>query len=259
MNEEDYEDDVQEQEETDLRGEYVWNGHQLTSADSNVDDSGGHEAYFLNEIVGTLYDDAISLAQDIKQHLETLPETQLTDDQAEFLENFGKKIRDIGNSDHGYDSDNFLSFLGDLETVDPSSYNEFKTTNAETIKGFKNATLWGCKKGNIISRGHNFELWGWNRKQEKNLLEMVYKIANEDTVSPTTSLHIHDYSIGDNGKQYITTVGELESNEKPQNIVPGAVKTKSNIHIPWDRSMLQGDSNNFPKFKNWMKLREGRN
>jgi hypothetical protein len=255
MSEEDYED-IEEQEETDLRGEYVWDGSHLTSADIDVDDSGGHEGHFLQQIVSNLYDDAISLAQDIKQHLETLPETQLTDDQAEFLEYCDRNIEKIGSNDHGYDPDEFLSFLGDLETVDPSSYNEFKTTNAETIEGFKNARLWGCKQGNIISRDHNFEVWGWDEDKAKNLLSMVYEIANEDVISPTTSLSISDYKTG---RHYSTTVGELEAKEKAQNIVPGAVKTKSNIHIPWDRSMLQGDSNNFPKFKNWMKLRENKN
>ena len=85
---------------------------------------------------------------------------------------------------------------------------------------------------------------------------MVYEIANGDAVSPTTSLSISDYKTG---RHYSTTVGELEAKEKPQNIIPGAVKTKSNIHIPWDRSMLQGDSNNYVKFKNWIKLRENKN
>jgi len=256
MSEEDYEDDVQEQEETDLRGEYVWDGSHLKSADIDVDDSGGHEGHFLQQIVSNLHDDAISLAQDIKEHLETLPEDQLTDDQAEFLEYSDKKIRDIGNNDYGYDPDEFLSFLGYLETVDPSSYNEFKTKNADTIDGFKDPRRWGCKQGNIISRDHSFELWGWDENQAKDLLSMVYEIANGDTVSPTTSLSISDYKTG---RHYSTTVGELEAKEQAQNIIPGAVKTKSNIHIPWDRSMLQGDSNNFPKFKNWMKLRENKN
>ena len=131
MNEEDYENDAQEQEETDLRGEYVWDGSHLTSADIDVDDSGGHEGHFLQQIVGDLYDNAISLAQDIKQHLETLPEDQLTDDQSEFLEYCDRNIKKIGNNDYGYNPDEFLSFLGDLETVDPSSYNKFKTTNKQ--------------------------------------------------------------------------------------------------------------------------------
>jgi hypothetical protein len=57
----------------------------------------------------------------------------------------------------------------------------------------------------------------------------------------------------------VNYVGELEAKEQAQNIIPGAVKTKSNIHIPWDRSMLQGDNNNYVKFKNWIKLRENKN
>ncbi len=255
---EEYEDDIEEQEETELRGEYVWDGNHLTSTDTNVNDT-GHEGFILNEIVGTLYDDAISIAENIKKHLETLPEDQLTDDQANFLDYFEKYIDDIGDSDYGYDSDEFLRFLGELKTLDPHSYNEFEKENANTIVGFENPLKWSCQQGNILSRNHNFELWGWDRNQEKNLLEMVYQIANEDTVSPTTTLYIHDYAVGEKGKQYITTVGELEANEKAQNVVPGAVKTQSNVHIPWDRSKLVGDNNNFVKFKDWMRLRENRN
>lgn len=255
MSEEDYED-IEEQEETRLHGEYVWNGRQLTSADSNVDDSGGHQGYFLQQIIGELYEDTIELAKNVKEHLETLPEDQLTADQEDFLEKFNINVKDIGNNDHGFNPDEFQSFLGQLETVDPSSYNNFKEDKAEIIEGFKNPVLWGCKQGNIVVRQNSFELCGWEQSKAKDILKIVDEIVGRDTASPTTSLDIYDHNVD---KIYHTTVGELQSGEKPQNIIPSALKTKSNIHIPWDRSMLQGDSNNFTKFKNWIKLRENRN
>ena len=34
---------------------------------------------------------------------------------------------------------------------------------------------------------------------------------------------------------------------------------EQNVHIPWDRSKLVGDNNNFVKFKDWTRLRENRN
>jgi hypothetical protein len=247
-------DDVPEQEETNLSGEYVWNGSYLTGADIDVNDT-GHEGYFKQQIIGSLYDEVISIAKNIKQHLEKLPEDQLTDDQSEFLEYYDGNIKAIGDSDNGYALDEFLSFLETLGTIDSHSYEEFGKSNKETLDGLSNPRKWGCKQGNIINRGHNFDLWGWNDEQAKNLLDMIYEIAQEDVVSPTTSLSIHDY---ETGRNYSTTVGELEAKEKAQNVVPGAVKTQSNVHIPWDKSKLIGDNNNFIKFKNWIKLRENK-
>ena len=65
---EEYEDDIEEQEETDLRGEYVWDGSYLAGTDIDVNDI-GHEGYFEQMILHNLKDDVINLGQ---QNLEWL-------------------------------------------------------------------------------------------------------------------------------------------------------------------------------------------
>ena len=251
---EEYEHDEEtpEQEETDLRGEYVWDGSYLFGADSEINDT-GHEGYFLQIIANNLAEPLIGLIKKIAAKVTTIPEEQHNDGQSEINDKSDNYIEELKNEQINIEElENILSIC---EEADPVLYSEFKTENKELLDGLKDPRKWGCQQGNIISREHNFELWGWNDKQAKNLLNMVYEIAQEDVVSPTTSLGIHDYQTGRN---YSTTVGELEAGEKAQSIIPGAVKTKSNVILPWDRSKLIGDSNNFVKFSDWMKLRESK-
>lgn len=247
-----YDEETPEQEETDLRGEYVWDGSYLFGADMDVNDT-GHEGYFLQIIANNLAELLIDLIKKIAAKVTTIPEEQQNDGQYEIDSNANDYIKEL--KDEQVNIEELEKILSICEEADPVLYSEFKKENNELFEGLEDPRKWGCKQGNIISREHNFELWGWNDGQAKNLLNMVYEIAQEDVVSPTTSLGIHDYQTGRN---YSTTVGELEAKEKAQSIIPGAVKTQSNVHIPWDKSKLVGDSNNFVKFSDWIKLRESK-
>jgi len=248
----DYDEETPEQEETNLRGEYVWDGSYLFGADSEISDT-GHEGYFLQIIANNLAEPLIGLIENVAKKIATIPKEQHNGSQFEIASKANDYIEEL--KDEQINIEELKNILLICEEADPVLYSEFKKENNELFEGLKDPRKWGCQQGNIISRGHNFELWGWNDKQAKNLLDMVYEIAQEDVVSLTTSLAIHDYQTG---RSYSTTVGELESKEKAQYIIPGAVKTRSHVHIPWDRSKLIGDSNNFVKFSDWMKLRESK-
>jgi len=243
----------EELEPTNIRGEYIWDGNYLSGADIDVNDM-GHEGHFEQQIVGAIKDDLIDLANESLEKISSISKEELNDDQANALKSIPKIIKNLNHQEDHIDPYEIHSLLDELENIDPSSYAKFMMSNKNYLEGLKDPRKWGVEQGNIISRGNNFEVWGWNDSVKKNLLNMLYEIENsESEITPSTEINIHDYA---SGKNYDFTFEELQSGESGANVVPGAASTKSNVHIPWNRSMLQGDSTNYKTFGNWVKLRE---
>lgn len=255
----DDDDEIPEQEETNLRGEYVWDGSYLSSANIDVNDT-GHEGFFLQQIASNLAEPLIELIEKNIKKIATIPEEELSNSQSEINDNSDNYISKLEKEEINVEE--LKNIIDICEESDPSLFLEFKNKNKELLDGIKDPRKWGCKQGNIISRNHSFELWGWDSSKASNLLDMVYEIAQEDVVSPTTSLDIHDYNTG---KSFVTTVGELEAGEKLHNVADTSIIKTKNIYIDptwqkgvpaWRNPNYFGDNNNFVKFKDWMKLRE---
>ena len=245
----------EELEPTNIRGEYVWDGSYLSGADIDVNDR-GHEGHFEQEIIGNIKDDLVEWAEETIEKLESLPEEQLTDDQEYALQSIPKDIKNLNMYDGEVNPEDFHDLLGKLQDADPNGYQGFITKNKEYLEGLKDPRKWGVKQGNIISRGNNFEVWGWNDAIKKKLIDMLYEIEHsEEEITPPTEINIYDYATN---KNYDFTFEELQGGESGANIVPGAAKTASNVHIPWNRSMLQGDGVIYKTFGNWVQLREGK-
>jgi hypothetical protein len=244
----------EELEPTNIRGEYIWDGSYLSGADIDTNDM-GHEGHFEQQIIGTMKDGLIEIAQEELEKIENLPEDELTEDQADALETIPEYIEKLENNYDGYiDASDFHILLRQIKDLNINDYNNFITKNKQYMDGLNDPRKWGVKQGNIISRGNNFEVWGWNDSVKKNLIDMIYEIENsESEITPPTEINIYDYATN---KHYDFTFEELQGGESGANVIPGAATSKSNVHIPWNRSMLQGDSTNYKTFGNWVKLRE---
>lgn len=245
----------EELEPTNIRGEYVWDGSYLSGADIDVNDR-GHEGHFEQEIASIIKDDIIDLANESLEKIKELPEDKLTDDQSYALESIPEMIKKLKSNEDYIDVYEMQNLLDELKNIDPPIYTKFRMSHKNYLEGLKDPRRWGVEQGNIISRHNNFEVWGWNDDVKKNLLSMIFAIEeSEEEITPTTEINVHDYA---SGRTYDFTFDELQSGESGANVVPGAAKTQSNVHIPWNRSMLQGDSTNYKTFGSWIKLRESK-
>ena len=130
---EEYEDDIEEQEETHLRGEYVWDGKLLTSVDSNVNDT-GHAGYFNQIILSNLKDDAIELGEQNLEWLRSLPEKTLTDDQSESLNELPKLIKKLERNEEHIDFNDIQSILYEIEIINPKEHQEFMESKQDLFQ-----------------------------------------------------------------------------------------------------------------------------
>lgn len=233
---------------TELRGEYIWDGHYLSDADIDIGDI-GHEGHFEQQILSELAPHLIELAEEIQQQLGKTQEENLTDDQVEFLEYVNKYIKILQSAYEGIDPDDFSSLARLVNDAEPQSYQMFQMKNKELFDGLKDPRRWGVKQGYIISRDQSFEVWGWNQDKLKSLLNMIYEI--NENVDPETEIDVYDYAAN---KHWDFTVAQLEARESGGQIT--AASSKSAVHIPWTRKDLVGD-HFIPQFKKWLKIHEG--
>ena len=144
-----------------LHGEYIYDGTNLMSADSNI--SQGHEEYIIQSICGEYAEDLVNNAKELNH-----PELKDSIDKIQKHINYGE-----------YDPDEVYRLYDDIKDIEPTLVSNPKLQEAmQALRG--DARKYGCKYlGYIIIRMNNFEVWEMNRETAKKIVDAVHEIINE--------------------------------------------------------------------------------
>ena len=228
-----------------LHGEYIYDGHFLQSADSNI--SQGHEEIIINGICG-------EYAEDLVRDAEKLNNPELKN-----IINKVKKWINMGE----YDYNDVYDLYDSIRYIDQDLVSDPKLKEAmAALKG--DARKYGCKYlGYIIIRMNNFEVWELNQETAKKIVNAVHEIIDEvdlerDVIEDEDILQqeieVNSYKT-DVSRTY--TVEELKNGQLFK--TPTAPKTKANVFIPkpsGTRAWQQMYTSESFSFKEWFILNE---
>ena len=241
-----------------LRGEYIWDGSYLIGADTEVDDM-GHEAYIMSQISGTYGEDMTNALEEEHDRLSQLNDQQLTVDPIyKKLQQEGQDIDDVANlvdklNRYGIehtDPELIYDAYQMLKTIHPEQYSTPEITDAMNVLKGGDARYYGVKNyGYTIIRDDNFEVYGWNEKAAKSILNAIYEMAGEELNDPNSEvwdeeITIHDYQ---NNKSYTMTVRELEENPFKLAATPAALVQSKKHGMQYINPIAAGSSQNWQK------------
>jgi hypothetical protein len=241
-----------------LRGEYIWDGSYLIGADTEVDDM-GHEAYIMSHISGTYGEDMTNALEEEHDRLSQLNNQQLLVDPIyKKLQQEGYDIDDVANlvdklNRYGIehtDPELIYDAYQMLKTMHPEQYSTPEITGAMNVLKGGDARYYGVKNyGYTIIRDDNFEVYGWNEKAAKSILNAIYEMAGEELNDPNSEvwdeeITIHDYQ---NNKSYTMTVRELEENPFKLAATPAALLQSKKHGMQYINPIAAGGSQNWQK------------
>lgn len=241
-----------------LRGEYIWDGSYLIGADTETDDM-GHEAYIMSQIAGTYGEDFTNALEEEHDRLSQLNDQQLPVDPIyKKLQQEGYDIDDVENlvdklKRYGIehiDPELIHDAYQMLKAMHPEQYSTPEIIDAMNVLKGGDARYYGVKNyGYTIIRDDNFEVYGWNEKAAKSILNAIYEIAGEELNDPNSEvwdeeITIHDYQ---NDKSYTMTIRELE--EKPFKLAatPAALVQSKKHGMQYINPIASGGSQNWQK------------
>ena len=116
---------------TDLRGEFVRDGHFLHGADIAIGDF-GHESHFEQQIMHALSESLIEFCEELEEYLQKVTDNELNTDQIEFLEKANSIIQELQSSYEGINPDDFYELENLLKYANPEIYQQYANKNQTT-------------------------------------------------------------------------------------------------------------------------------
>ena len=125
---------------TDLRGEFVWDGHSRHGADSETDEY-GHPEYFEQQIIYSLSESLIEFCEDLEKSLQKFTNNKLNADQIKFLHKANSIIQELQSSHEGINPVYFYELENLLKNASLEIYQRYTNKNKELISGLKDPRL----------------------------------------------------------------------------------------------------------------------